>query len=195
MDRPDRRRYFRINDMVGLSYRPVDPGDVDESDRSAENVQITSVDLLRSIDRELTTALDALWQSSPTSANAIGLLNRKLDILAAELDLDYENLKGIAAKPRRVNISACGIAFECRERFEIGQLLALVIVLKPANTHVKVTGRVIGCEQPQEEDSPYYLLRVDFDRVNADVKEQLIQHIVRRQSSQIGIKREEQQQS
>ncbi len=186
MDRTDRRRYFRINDIVGLSYRLVEPGELDVQDE-AENVQIAAAEILRSIDRELTNALNAMWQSNPTAANAIGLLNKKMDVLAAEMDLDYAQIKGLEMKTQHVSISACGIAFECKDSFNVGQSLQLDILLKPANTHVKTMGRVLDCTRTEEG---HFFLRVDFDSIDSSVQEQLIQHIVRRQSSQLGSARQ-----
>lgn len=187
MDRRDRRRYFRINDIVGLSYRLIEPGEV-EAQKQADNVQIAVAEVLRSIDRELTNALNAMWQSNPTAANAIGLLNKKMDVLAAEMDLDYAQIKGLDIQTKEVNISACGIAFECVDRFNIGQSLQLDILLKPANTHIKMTGIVMECV---ETEKGQYFLRVNFDSVDTNVQEQLIQHIVRRQSIQLGMARKE----
>lgn len=186
MDRPDRRRYFRIDDLVGLRYQLADLQETDTTSKEAGKVQITSINLLKSIDRELTAALNVLWQSNPMAANAIGLLNKKMDILAAEMEMDYDKLQVIDAHSKQVNLSACGMAFECQERFDIGQLLALTIVLKPANTPVHLRGRIVGCDWLDGHNVRTYLLRVDFDHVDLAVEEQLIQHIVRRQSSQIG---------
>ncbi|MCF7980960.1 MAG: PilZ domain-containing protein, partial [Pseudomonadales bacterium] len=146
MDRPDRRRYFRIDDLVGLRYQLADLQETDTTSKEAGKVQITSINLLKSIDRELTAALNVLWQSNPMAANAIGLLNKKMDILAAEMEMDYDKLQVIDAHSKQVNLSACGMAFECQERFDIGQLLALTIVLKPANTPVHLRGRIVGCD-------------------------------------------------
>jgi len=189
MDRPDRRRYFRIDDLVGLSYRLVDVETTEEDAKSADNIQITAIDLLKSIDQELAEALNTLWQSNPVAANAIGLLNKKIDIIATEIDLDYDRLRGLDVKSRQVNLSACGMAFECQERFDIGQVLVLTIVLKPANTHVHTQGRIVGCDWLDGDEGRTYLLRVDFDRVGCVEEEQLIQHIVRRQANQIGNQR------
>ncbi|MCB1663276.1 MAG: PilZ domain-containing protein [Pseudomonadales bacterium] len=189
MDRPDRRRYFRIDDLVGLSYRLVDVETAEEDAKSADNIQITAIDLLKSIDQELTEVLNTLWQSSPAAANAIGLLNKKIDIIAAEIDLDYDRLRGLDVKSKQVNLSACGMAFECQERFDIGQVLILNIVLKPANTHVRTQGRIVGCDWLDGDEGRTYLLRVDFDCVGCAEEEQLIQHIVRRQANQIGNQR------
>ena len=189
MNRPDRRRYFRIDDLVGLSYSAVDLHSENDAPKVADNIQITAIDLFKSIDQEFTDVLNAIWQTSPEVANAIGLLNKKIDIIAAEIDLNYNKLHEIDAQSKQVNLSACGIAFECQERFDIGQLLTMTIVLKPANTYIRVQGRIVGCDWLDGEAGRTYLLRVDFDRVDLAAEEQLIQHIVRRQSRQIGSQR------
>ena len=194
MQNPERRRYFRINDVVGLNYQPIAASESQQTGaREAQNVHISTIDLWRSVDRELTAALDGLWQNNPAAANALGLLNKKIDILANEMSLDYSSVESIAAKSQRVNISACGIAFEGPDSFDVGQTLALTIVLKPANTPIKVTGRVIECEKMAESGGFHYLLRINFNPVPAHLQEQLIQHIVRRQSSQLGQQLREQE--
>jgi len=192
MNVPERRRFFRINDVVGLSYQPVTPAMTQQATaREAENLQISGIDLWRSVDRELLAALESLWKTNEVVAQALGLLNRKLDILAAENRVDSA-AELSPAQPQQVNISACGIAFEGPESFSVGQTLALDIVLKPASKPIKLTGRVVECEKLEDAEGFRYLLRIDFNPIATDLHEQLIQHIVQRQSSQLGKQRVEQ---
>lgn len=189
MERQDRRRYFRINDWVGLSYRALDQRElVARSD--ADNVQISSAQIIESIDRELATALNILWQSNPSAANVIGLLNKKLDFIAAELELDYLGDDLIKREQTQVNISACGIAFECDERFDVGVVLELNLLLKPVNSTIKLRGCVNACDRVVGSGKAY-LLRIDFLDTDTHVREELIQHIVRRQSMQLSEQRQE----
>lgn len=181
MDRQDRRRYFRINDLVGLSYRVVDESMTGEGLTDADNVQISSLQLLESIDKELTDALNHLWQSNPAAANVVGLLNRKVEFLTTEMGFDYAG-QSVKHEQTQVNISACGMAFESDEHFATGQMLELHLQLKPANTRLKLQGFVAACEHaPVGSEKPYFL-RIDFTNVDTHVQEELIQHIVRRQS-------------
>jgi len=190
MDRQDRRRYFRINDLVGLSYRMLD--DDNEMASDGENVQISSTQVVETIDRELAGALNVLWQSNPAAANVIGLLNKKLDFIAAELELDYFGGGLIKHEHTQVNISGCGIAFECDEQFNAGQLMELNLLLKPVNTMLKLKGCVNACDRMAASNGKPYLLRLDFVDTDTHVREELIQHVVRRQSMQLSERRQEQ---
>jgi len=189
MDRQDRRRYFRINDWVGLSYRALEQSELSVCS-DGENVQISTTQVIETIDRELAAALNVLWQSNPSAANVIGLLNKKLDFIAAELELDY--LGGlIRHEHAQVNISACGIAFECDERFDVGVVLELNLLLKPVNSTVKLRGCVNACDRVTAGGSKAFLLRIDFMGTDTHMREVLIQHIVRRQSMQFSEQRQD----
>lgn len=191
MDSQDRRRYFRINDWVGLSYRLLD-ADSSKISADGDNIQISSSQVVEAIDRELAAALNVLWQSNPAAANVIGLLNKKLDFVAAELELGYFADGLIKHEQTRVNISACGIAFESDEAFDAGQVLELNLLLKPVNTKLKLRGCVNACDRLATDNSKPYLLRLDFVSTDMHVREELIQHIVRRQSMQLSELRQDQ---
>lgn len=190
MERPDRRRYFRINDWVGLHYRALD-GREQHAATQGDNIQISSARIIEGIERELSAALNVLWQSNPGAANVIGLLNKKLDFIAAELELDYLADEQLKHENTRVNISACGMAFECAERFDVGEVLELNLQLKPTNSNLRLQGYVNGCDRADDGSAKPYLLRVDFFDIDTHVHEELIQHIVRRQSMQLGEQRQE----
>ena len=190
MSKQDRRRYFRINDLVGLSYQPIGQHAQTLPVDDVDNVQIAAAQVLKSVDDELNAALSALWKNNPATASALGLLNKKLDIIAAEIDLDYASFKGLKAEPTQVNLSACGIAFECEDQFEAGQRLEIHLILKPVNTHLSMIGRVVACEYTEEGRDKPFLVRIDFDEIGRNAQEELIQHIVRRQSDQLGAQRQ-----
>jgi len=187
----DRRRYFRINDWVGLSYRSLD-GDLHKMSSAGDNVQISSAQIVESINRELISALNVLWQGNPAAANVIGLLNKKVDFIAAELELSYLGGGLVNHEQTRVNISACGMAFECDEQFDAGHMLELNLLLKPTNSTLKLKSCVNACERVAGASGKPYLLRLDFVSTDTHVREELIQHIVRRQSMQFSEQRQEQ---
>jgi len=191
MTEQDRRRYFRINDWVGLSYCVLGQQDLEHC-VDADNVQISSAQILSTIDSELSSALNVLWQSNPQAANVIGLVNKKLDFIAAELELDYLQGSLLNHEQTQVNISACGMAFECNEQIDAGQILELNLLLKPANSKLKLQGCVNACERIPGDSAKPYLLRLDFVGTDAHMREELIQHIVRRQSILLSEQRLEQ---
>ncbi len=183
----ERRRYFRINDTIGLRYR-VSDGNVNRVPTDCDGqVQMTAPHILQGIDRELNTVINTLWREQPTAAAAIALLNRKLAVLAAEIDMDdcQYDVDGLVHEEMEVGLSGCGIAFACSEAFQRGQALDLFIKLKPSNVNLTLTGAVIDCEHRRDEIRPYWL-RLDFVDLNKNTEEQLIQHIVQRQGVQLG---------
>ena len=190
MSEQDRRRYFRINDWVGLSYCALGAQDL-ELYGDADNIQISSTQILGIIQKELSGALNLLWQSNPQAANVIGLMNKKLDFVISEMELDYLQGGVLQHEPTRVNISACGMAFECDEQFDAGQMLELNLLLKPANSKLKLQGCVTACGRAEAGSKKPYVLRIDFVGTDTAVREELIQHIVRRQSIQLSEQRQQ----
>jgi len=190
MDSLDRRRYFRINDIVSLRYRLFGSDSGNAIMNEASNVQITSARILESLDLELAKSLSFLWKNSPETANVISLLSKKIDVLAGELDLGYIQEKTPQEERLAVNISACGMAFNSKERFDFGQRLDLFISFKSEATNIQVLGTVVACEQSKLDFERPYSLRVDFDGIDLNTQETLIQHIVQRQSSQLSLQRQ-----
>lgn len=186
MDKAERRRYFRINDRVGLSYRLVGANGGTDYQEAVNHIEIEASRVVKTLNDELDKALDILWQSNASVANALVLLNRKLDFLAADLNPAFVRHQDIAQELVQVNISACGVAFQCAQYFSAGQQLELKIQLKPTNELVKAVGLVIACDPAQESGENRYLARIDFINIGLSSEESLIQHIVKRQSSQIG---------
>ena len=190
MSEQDRRRYFRINDWVGLSYCTQVAQNV-EYCGDADNVQISATQILDVTEKELLGALSLLWLSNPQAANVIGLINKKLDFVISEMEFDYLQAGVLQHELTRVNISACGMAFECDEQFDAGQVLELNLLLKPVKTKLKLQGCVTACQRSESGSKKAYMLRVDFVGIDTAVREELIQHIVRRQSMQLSEQRQQ----
>ncbi len=183
----ERRRYFRINDTIGLRYR-ISDGNANQVPTDCDGqLQMTAPHILQGIDRELNTVINTLWREQPVAASAIALLNRKLAVLAAEIDMDdcQYDVNGLVHEEMEVGLSGCGIGFACTEAFQRGQVLDLFITLKPSNVNLTLIGTVIDCERRQDDARPYWL-RLDFVDLNKNTEEQLIQHIVQRQGVQLG---------
>lgn len=190
MSEQDRRRYFRINDWVDLSYSVIGKQET-EFYADADNVQLSSAQILDAIDKELSSAHNVLWQSNPQAANVIGLVNKKLDFIVTELGLDYLQGSSLKHEKTEVSLSACGMAFECDEHFDTGQMLVLNLLLKPVNSKLKLRGCVIACERVEADSNKSYVLRLDFVGMDTSMREELIQHVVRRQSMQLSEQRQQ----
>ncbi|MCB1667015.1 MAG: PilZ domain-containing protein [Porticoccaceae bacterium] len=178
----EKRSYYRINDLVGLSYKVIsedDPGITNPNDLG--NSVVT---LLAEIDREFNQLTNILWQENPTAARSMGLLNRKLAIVAGHaINGDQQTLADDDLL--MVNISGSGIAFKCGERVPTGTRLLLTLTLKPSNIKLELTGQIVGCEENKTDQKKPFWLRVAFEENNGATQEQLIQHIVQKEYAQL----------
>ncbi|MCV6605564.1 MAG: PilZ domain-containing protein [Porticoccaceae bacterium] len=180
MSQTERRRYFRINDTIGLSYTLLDDA-ANDTTSDALDVEITAAHVLARIDRELNSLVNALWRENPTTAKVLGLLNRKIEVLTDEIIGEDREVIEHQQRDTKVNISGCGIAFNCDDRLPVGQALRLYITLKPANTHLMINGQVVACEANTDHPEHPFHLRINFTEEETAAQEALIQHIVQRQ--------------
>ena len=179
---PEKRTYYRINDVVGLTYKILGQGEDIQSSLSG-NLGLSVTSLLTEIDHEFNQATNTLWHENPTIATALGLLNKKLSIIAAN-SLSEESQDVNSYEEMMVNISGCGLSFDCTEDLPTGTRLLLTVVLKPANTQLNFTGEVIASDNNANNTEKPYSVRINFDE-NNNAQEQLIQHIVQKQCAQI----------
>ena len=76
----ERRKYYRIDDVVLLRYEVLGEGATVRA-AAAED----SGEALATIDRQLNPLINAVWREHPPVAEALGLINRKLSLIAARL--------------------------------------------------------------------------------------------------------------
>ncbi|MFA7552612.1 MAG: PilZ domain-containing protein [Spongiibacteraceae bacterium] len=185
----ERRRYFRIDDSMGITYRKLGP---EEAKAFALQTQQhgSNFDFAANFDNRIQTLLESCRIQAPIAAELIDLINKKLNFVIRQMDIDTELIHQVAYTVREVNVSACGIAFVNEEYLEKGQQLQLDIVLQPSELHVVVMAEVIECASlptdsvavtPTEQER--YYLRLNFSEINPHDQELLIQHIMKRQSA------------
>ncbi|GAB5413208.1 MAG: hypothetical protein Cons2KO_08110 [Congregibacter sp.] len=180
--RPERRKYYRINDVVMLRYEVLDDASGgSNAARGESGLEVSTGTLLAEIDRELNQTINTVWHDHPAIAQALGLLNRKISVIAAQA-LEYEHSDVQSYDDTMVSLSGCGIAFEAREALDTGSRLRLSVILKPSQITLSIAGTVIGCEQRLSSSAMPYWVRVDFDD-DILAQEQLIQHVVQKQGA------------
>jgi len=182
----ERRRYYRINDVVLLDYEEIEneetsatPGG--EASEEASGVPTNAASLLAEIDRELSVEISSIWPEHPTVAKALGHLNRKISVLAKNA-LGYEENAEHSYRQTRVKISGSGIDFEANEAFDIGKRLRLSMIIKPSQISISITGSVVSCEGQSDSGDLPYRVRVEFDE-DTLAQEQVIQHVVQKQGA------------
>ena len=178
----ERRKYYRINDVVMLRYEILDSSPaVTELTSGESGLEVSTGTLLAEIDRELNQAINTVWQDSPVIAQALGLLNRKVSIVAAQA-IAYEESDVQSYDDTMVNLSGCGIAFESRSEIAPETRLRLSVILRPSQVMLSIAGTVVGCEERLSSSNMPFWVRVQFDD-DAMAQEQLIQHVVQKQGA------------
>ncbi len=176
----ERRRYFRVSDLVGLRYRFLSEGETD----LAVQTQSTSLKgLLSQIEHQIATDLSILKNSHPEIHNILDLFNQKINLAfghglssAEEDDLEH------STSACQVNLSACGIAFPVAENVELNQHVHIELTLYPSNIRLQLLGAVIACDELAESlESASFLVRADFVNVSEIDQETLVQHVIKRQ--------------
>ncbi|MBT8147025.1 MAG: PilZ domain-containing protein [Gammaproteobacteria bacterium] len=182
----EKRRYFRIDDTIDMSFRVLKP-QTPELKLSTEIMD--DAEMLEMVDGELDTIINSLWESDPKYAKAVGLLNQKINLLTNQ---NRPNVEELMAKYDHqfmdldVNISASGMAFSCDVQLETGDRLEMLLFLKPAVGAMKLKCTVVNSEEgPAAGGKPSFFTCIEFE-VDPKEKEQLIQHIARRQVETIG---------
>ena len=181
----ERRRYFRIEDDVALSWEAIEESDVILRKAELRRKRMTQGDRLRDTERDLQLLIDKLRIQNPEFARAIELLNVKFSTLKA---LHEEAFLPAGSKKRitRVDISACGVSFRTDERLLPGRKVVLDITLLPTDMVIECIAEVVGCEEDGENA---WVLRFDFLDIPPEDEEVLVQHMVKRQGKILGARR------
>ena len=170
----ERRRYFRINDTVKLSYQVVHSKQESSADDTFE--------LIADQDRRMEILIAEQKHVHPELIELIALLNQKIERLT---QVDKHSKTTLAYRARKVNMSACGLAFSEDSPLDIGAHLRLFLVLDDEEK-LEVDGLLVDCHQGESDD---FIWRVDFLNLREAVQEKLIQHVVRRQSTLLAERR------
>ncbi|MFK7974654.1 MAG: PilZ domain-containing protein [Halioglobus sp.] len=180
MERNERRSYFRIDDVIGLSYQVIDAKPqlvVPKEDNAGAALKLA----LAEIDAELNRATNTVWRENPAMAKALGILNKKVALIAKHCPTqDIEPLD--AYEEYTANISGSGMSFRSTEKLEKGTHLNISAVLKPSNIRLHFSAHVVDCKQVQDMPRELFLLRVQIAEEETAAKEQLVQHVVQKQS-------------
>jgi hypothetical protein len=174
--RDNRRRYFRIVDSLGVSYRIIKQGNHEEVD--AEN-NISTLSVLNHHNTLIQEQLALVETTAPETAALIDQLNKKIDAILMMLELDNLMTQHACHRVDEASISASGIAFPIDEPLAPNAIIELDLLLRPSAKHVVAMGQIISCERIPNAEG--YYLRVEFTEMSDMNREVLIQHIVQRQ--------------
>ena len=190
---PDRRRFFRIEDSISLSYHPVPPEDLE---RRLERLEaemednFTAASSLASISQRMAGVLHKIAVESPETAQYLQALDQKIDLLGRALLSNDPNLEEQQAQP--VNLSASGMAFHSNQPEKTGTVLELRLILLPSLMGLLIYGEVVGCEKLDTSEEGFsHSIRVDFSHMRESDRDVLIRHVIQRQTKMLRQRREE----
>ena len=173
----ERRRFYRINEAVGLDFTVLTPDE--------RLVRLTAEDatprgtLLGHLYLERETQLPAMREletTHPTVARYLRLLERQLDLLARAIGDPNDVLPDTPT--HKVNLSAQGVRFTHNEAIEPNTALEVTLKLFPSRVRLVLLGEVVACS-PAEGGA--YFIAVDFGDIPPADQELLIKHIHSRQ--------------
>ena len=174
----ERRRFFRINETVGISWQLLDGR---EGPIQSDPTDILS--LVSEQDQRIEHLLIELEDSHPKVSELISLFNQKLERVVGQMIMDNSLVNRMAHRAKEANISACGIAFIHDDSIAEGANLRIELTLFPTQRRVVTDGRVVACNK--SDDGKHFYWRIDFYAMSKTDQETLIQHIGRSQSQQL----------
>ena len=188
----ERRRFFRIDDLVHLSYRTVPPVELPESLEQLEHSVADSFSVvpnLNALTQQMAPCLHKIEQSDPDVANYLKSIDQKIEMLGRAISAKDSGITDQPARP--VNLSAGGLAVRAAKPVDEGVMLEIKMLLLPSFTGILTYGSVVACEPMEDDDEYGYCLRVGFSHMRDVDRDALIRHLLRRQADLLRKRREE----
>jgi hypothetical protein len=176
----ERRRFFRIDDEAEISFKAISN---EEFDAWGGDLQEEEGEQLAKLETEIGIALSKLKSTHPQLAKIGELLNQKINLALNSNPQTQGFVDDGELKP--INLSACGIAFHTDESIEKNQSILLQLKLKPSNVAIVTAGKVISTSSEEGKN----MIRVDFQQLNQNYQDLLMQHLFQVQSRALKKKR------
>lgn len=189
----ERRRYFRIDDTLRLTYRVVSQDELEDGLRKLEEgavEQFTVMSSLTALNTQMAVHMRRIQNEDPDIALYLKALDQKIEILAQALVSQETTLLTQQGMP--VNLSAGGMSLDVTEAHSPGQMLELKMLLLPSFTGLMTYAEVIRCDDPPDEAREQGFsqrLHLEFIHMREQDQDLLIKHILRRQGDQLRAER------
>jgi len=191
----DRRRFFRIDDSIRLTYRPISSEELEELVKELDaghTGNFTVMSSLTTISSQMAVSMRRIENIDADIAAYLKALDKKIEVLGrAFLSQEKDAISSVAMP---VNISAGGISLDARAPLEKGQLVEVKLLLFPSFTGLMAYGEVIHVHEltPEQKHEDYsHELRIEFKFMREQDRDILIRHVLRRQGEELRRRREE----
>lgn len=176
----DKRKYFRIDDMVCFSYRVISWSEVRSSQEADSSLPVHKITLKANLDRlsrELQPLYNIIKSSNSNVATYLASLDKKITILSEYLLEDDEIENDI--EPQQVNIGGGGLMFVSEKPIVSGAMLELKMKLLPECMSISSYAKVISCVQMDESsEQKKYNISVEFESMDDDVRDLITRHVL-----------------
>ena len=182
----ERRRYFRIDDIVGLKTDVVEARQIkqrldqfwnDKHDFSIRN------DFNFQLDQHLAD-LKTISTKMPELGRYLSVLQEQLDILTERVLNEQDDF---IAEETQVSISAQGISFNSNEPVTNGEIVELHIKLLPTQQKIIVFAKVVSCSRTDIKGE--FNIALDFEHIHESDRELLVKHVHGKQLKALGATR------
>lgn len=178
----ERRRFFRIDDTISLSYTSITEETADKGLRSTGQIssEYALAATLDVLSQEAIRIMQHLEKQNSDFLELYKVLDAKINAIAQAVTFAGRNIN--AESGQEVSLSASGLAFQQSTPLEIGQNLAIEMYLPSTLGFFLVYARVINC---LSLESGNYSISVEYTQVREEDQELLIKHVVRKQWQQL----------
>ena len=194
----DRRKYFRIEDSVMVTYQVISSDAEESVQREAQVNQVrveTAQAALYGIETDFQELSAKIADLDPLLSDAIQMLNRKINLLERVISSEIlssskATANAIAHNTRSVNLSGGGLSLTAPEALAKGVSVIIDMVLLPSHEPMRIFGKVVHSEELGEAQ---FELGIEFTDIRNQDRERLIRHTLQRQAEQIRVDKIHQQ--
>ncbi len=183
MSEDERRRSFRIDDRIFLRMTSLSKAQKERESQSQADQELKK---LRELNFQSSHFLAQIRKSNPEIAQYLGLMDKKITILTQLIAA--EQFKEPIAPTHLVNVSATGLSLLLNKcSVTAGTLLQTYMVFFPSYLTIECVSKAVYCRP----DGGRFRLGLEFEDLDETIREQLIRHLIERQSEQIRRQREQ----
>ncbi len=184
IDAAERRRYYRIDDRVALSFRTITDKELTVA---LSRLQVGYPDKLSlasafaATSAQMRTAMERIHRELPDVACYLEGLNEKLDLLVQLLAASEGDMAD--GPTHDVNLSASGMSFRNEEAIEKGTILEIKLLVFPSYVCILAFGTVVHCSRGERANpGTPFVVGVDFTHIRESDRDLVIRHVTQKQS-------------
>ena len=177
----ERRRFFRIDDEVALSYRLVPDNGLSNNSglTTAERAPVSLANELEKMNEVSRIHFRHVEKESQEVARYFSFIEAKINLLAHHLMMGSDELFVKTTQP--VNLSGSGVSFTVEEALKVGDYLEIKFILTPSLASIKTFSSVVSCKPEGKQ----FRVAVEYNQLGDDDRDLLIRHVVKKQMNDI----------